>query len=123
MYMPGRFRTGSRPSRTVMSFAVYVLAIVSGSSVATRGGRARRDRELPTPNLQLPRHSQPPTPKGPMGLRQGWELGVGSALEVGSWRLGVDSVGADRRTRQEPACRPALTVESDRIPTLLDEQH
>ena len=22
MYMPGRFRTGSRPSRTVMSFAV-----------------------------------------------------------------------------------------------------
>src|SRR5512136_1993863 len=27
MYIPGRFRTGSRPSRTVMSFAVYVPAI------------------------------------------------------------------------------------------------
>jgi hypothetical protein len=23
MYMPGRLRTGSKPSRTVMSFAVY----------------------------------------------------------------------------------------------------
>src|SRR5262252_1349476 len=27
MYIPGRFRTGSRPSRTVMSFAVYEAAI------------------------------------------------------------------------------------------------
>src|SRR5712671_1243603 len=27
MYMPGRLRTGSRPSRTVMSFAVYFVAI------------------------------------------------------------------------------------------------
>src|SRR5436190_19658205 len=25
MYMPGRLRTGSRPSRTVMSFAVYAI--------------------------------------------------------------------------------------------------
>ena len=29
MYMPGRLRTGSSPSRTVMSFAVYVDAIGS----------------------------------------------------------------------------------------------
>src|SRR5204863_6196033 len=28
MYMPGRSRTGSRPSRTVMSFAVYVVSVM-----------------------------------------------------------------------------------------------
>ena len=28
MYMPGRRRTGSRPSRTVMSFAVYVASVM-----------------------------------------------------------------------------------------------
>src|SRR5262245_10778765 len=28
MYMPGRLRTGSRPSRTVMSLAVYVVGIL-----------------------------------------------------------------------------------------------
>src|SRR4029078_11543076 len=28
MYMPGRSRTGSRPSRTVMSFAVYVTSVM-----------------------------------------------------------------------------------------------
>ena len=30
MYMPGRRRTGSSPSRTVMSFAVYVATAVTG---------------------------------------------------------------------------------------------
>src|SRR5947199_3326680 len=28
MYMPGRSRTGSRPSRTVMSFAEYVVSVI-----------------------------------------------------------------------------------------------
>src|SRR6188472_1866033 len=28
MYIPGRRRTGSRPSRTVMSFAVYVASVM-----------------------------------------------------------------------------------------------
>jgi hypothetical protein len=28
MYMPGRSRTGSRPSRTVMSLAVYVASVM-----------------------------------------------------------------------------------------------
>src|SRR5262245_2646253 len=28
MYMPGRFRTGSSPSRTVMSFAVYAASAI-----------------------------------------------------------------------------------------------
>src|SRR6187431_796134 len=28
MYMPGRSRTGSRPSRTVMSFAVYAVSVM-----------------------------------------------------------------------------------------------
>ena len=32
MYMPGRFRTGSRPSRTVMSFAVYEGIQILGSA-------------------------------------------------------------------------------------------
>ena len=75
------------------------------------GGRGARRGQLPTPNLQLPRHSQRPTPNlaeagvafgtesSPMPTPNSqaeparraarWELGVGSALEVGSWRLGV----------------------------------
>src|SRR6186997_635130 len=28
MYIPGLSRTGSRPSRTVMSFAVYVVSVI-----------------------------------------------------------------------------------------------
>src|SRR5687768_13083435 len=28
MYIPGRSRTGSRPSRTVMSFAVYAVSVI-----------------------------------------------------------------------------------------------
>src|SRR5207344_338572 len=31
MYIPGRFRTGSRPSRTVMSLAVYVVLAIKKS--------------------------------------------------------------------------------------------
>jgi len=34
MYMPGRLRTASRPSRTVMSFAPYVDAACFGSFFA-----------------------------------------------------------------------------------------
>src|SRR5689334_9615407 len=45
--------------------------------------------ELPTPNLQLPRHSQRPTPNRAGTPSALWELEVGSALEVGSWELGV----------------------------------
>src|SRR3954451_3150813 len=33
MYMPGRLRTGSRPSRTVMSFAGYVAGTWEGGQV------------------------------------------------------------------------------------------
>src|SRR5689334_12545579 len=38
MYMPGRLRTGSRPSRTVMSLAVYV----EDMNAETRGDYTRR---------------------------------------------------------------------------------
>src|SRR3954471_16988423 len=38
MYMPGRLRTGSRPSRTVMSLAVYVAGTWEGSQVLRFSG-------------------------------------------------------------------------------------
>src|ERR1700744_5292839 len=44
MYMPGRLRTGSRPSRTVMSLAVYVVAMCSSGSVGERFGGDRSVR-------------------------------------------------------------------------------
>src|SRR5262249_10712664 len=61
MYMPGRRRTGSRPSRTVMSFAVYAASAIkkalqfpglrASSSVSDRTAgavtcKARRGRSL-----------------------------------------------------------------------------
>src|SRR3954467_14346770 len=43
MYIPGRLRTGSRPSRTVMSFAVYVGGTGTGNgSIGSRGSRGSR---------------------------------------------------------------------------------
>src|ERR1700761_7346205 len=45
MYMPGRLRTGSRPSRTWMSSPVYLVAISVHSLSALRvGERLDRDR-------------------------------------------------------------------------------
>src|SRR5438132_6544398 len=44
MYMPGRSRTGSSPSRTVMSFAVYV---VSAMKKALQTSALRAHRSLP----------------------------------------------------------------------------
>src|SRR6187399_3197394 len=44
MYMPGRLRTGSRPSRTVMSLAVYEFGIGSGLPSAGRHFERRRSR-------------------------------------------------------------------------------
>src|ERR671914_322485 len=35
-YMPGRSRTGSRPSRTVMSFAVYVVSVIKKALLLRR---------------------------------------------------------------------------------------
>src|SRR6185295_2272515 len=49
MYMPGRLRTGSRPSRTVMSAAVYLDLAIDES--------ARRD---PLPSLLPDRRDAPP---------------------------------------------------------------
>src|ERR1700681_2387034 len=37
MYMPGRRRTGSKPSRTVMSFAVYAIRTGAWSRVVGSG--------------------------------------------------------------------------------------
>src|SRR2546423_15560113 len=44
MYMPGRSRTGSSPSRTVMSLAVYVASLIEK---ALETGRFRALRILP----------------------------------------------------------------------------
>src|SRR5437764_5856798 len=44
MYMPGRSRTGSSPSRTVMSFAVYVASLIEK---ALQTGRLRALGSLP----------------------------------------------------------------------------
>src|SRR5207245_7644401 len=44
MYMPGRSRTGSSPSRTVMSLAVYVASLIEK---ALETGRFRAPRILP----------------------------------------------------------------------------
>src|SRR2546426_12653434 len=44
MYMPGRSRTGSSPSRTVMSLAVYVASLIEK---ALETARFRAPRILP----------------------------------------------------------------------------
>src|SRR5919201_3843076 len=44
MYMPGRRRTGSSPSSTVMSFAVYAASVIKK---ALQTGRLRAPRSLP----------------------------------------------------------------------------
>src|SRR5439155_14029997 len=44
MYMPGRSRTGSSPSRTVMSLAVYVASLIEK---ALETGRFRALRMVP----------------------------------------------------------------------------
>src|SRR5687768_281020 len=54
MYMPGRLRTASRPSRTVMSFAPY--SWVSGSGVGFSGAAT---------SLFSVRHEGVPRPVGP----------------------------------------------------------
>ena len=65
------------------------------------GRRTDPPRELPTPNFQLPRHFQRPTPN-PAGFGRSeatghWELEVGSALEVGNWELGVNGFAKAKR--------------------------
>src|SRR5262249_55691165 len=48
MYMPGRLRTGSRPSRTWISSALYLLAwAMSVHSLTTLGVREGLDRHGP----------------------------------------------------------------------------
>src|SRR5689334_2375234 len=41
IYIPGRLRTGSSPSRTVMSLAVYVVAMIEGLIGQGLGGAGR----------------------------------------------------------------------------------
>src|ERR1051325_8398571 len=43
MYMPGRLRTGSRPSRTWMSSPVYFVCAISVHSLSALGIRERLD--------------------------------------------------------------------------------
>src|SRR5437667_16385 len=43
IYIDGRLRTGSNPSRTVMSLAVYVAVVIG---VRLNGARPRRQRQL-----------------------------------------------------------------------------
>src|SRR5205085_2595002 len=50
MYMPGRSRTGSSPSRTVMSLAVYVASLIEK---ALQTGRLRALRILPEPAVGI----------------------------------------------------------------------
>src|SRR5437588_9290637 len=50
MYIPGRSRTGSSPSRTVMSLAVYVASLIE-KALAT--GRFRAPRILPEHTVRI----------------------------------------------------------------------
>src|SRR5262245_6833354 len=56
MYMPGRRRTGSSPSRTRMSFAVYVAAIVLLLHPPNGGHSAALDDLLPLASAPARRH-------------------------------------------------------------------
>src|SRR5690348_14648921 len=51
MYMPGRSRTGSSPSRTVMSLAVYVASLIEK---ALETGRFRALRMVPERAVGIP---------------------------------------------------------------------
>src|SRR5436190_6379087 len=51
MYMPGRSRTGSSPSRTVMSLAVYVASLIEK---ALETARFRAPQILPEPAVGIP---------------------------------------------------------------------
>src|ERR1051326_8655920 len=51
MYMPGRSRTGSSPSRTVMSLAVYVASLIEK---ALETGRLRALRMVPEQAVGIP---------------------------------------------------------------------
>src|SRR5215467_1644161 len=51
MYMPGRRRTGSSPSRTVMSLAVYVASLIEK---ALETGRFRALRMVPERAVGIP---------------------------------------------------------------------
>jgi hypothetical protein len=47
-----------------------------------------RERQIPSSKHQIPTHYQPPTPK----FHRDSALGLGSALDLGIWSLGFDTL-------------------------------
>src|SRR5688572_21067640 len=63
--------------------------------------------QIPTSRLQVPTHSQRPTPNfAPLAWAFAWKLAAVRALALGMWSLGIDTL---RMTRTSTTMHPSQT--------------
>src|SRR6187402_739334 len=107
MYIPGRSRTGSRPSRTVMSLAVYAVSVikkalqiaylrarssvsetpvVGWSSVGAREARGGRPGDQPAQLVVLDSGGDLGGLRAPLGAARGGLLGTTGRAFAGGFR-------------------------------------